>query len=131
MLTDIRRAIHQVQEREVAGGFDQDALQQAVQAAIDRALNARSARGRGSVREVIRAKVASPDAKAPASGSDVAGPVVLRLGRVRFDKLKEGEDILGEGAFGTVQTGEYMGEEVAIKKARGIVGDQALLRDFR
>lgn len=33
MLTDIRRAIQQVQEREV-GGFDEKALQQAVQEAI-------------------------------------------------------------------------------------------------
>ena len=132
MLTDIRGAIQQVQEQVAAGAVDQEGLQEAVQAAIGRELDARSGRGRGgSVREVIEANVSSPDAAAPASGCDVAGRVQARLGRVRFDMLVESEEILGEGAFGIVLAGEYMGQEVAIKKAQSIVGDQEVLNEFR
>lgn len=53
------------------------------------------------------------------------------LGRVRFDKLKEGGDVLGQGTFGVVISGTYMGQEVAIKKAMGPVGDPAVLSEFR
>jgi len=53
------------------------------------------------------------------------------LGRVRLDKLKEGGDILGQGTFGVVKSGTYMGQEVAIKKAMGPVGDPAVLSEFR
>jgi len=58
---------------------------------------------------------------------------MFRLGRVRFDLLEEDDDdILGVGTFGIVQSGTYMGEEVAIKKAQGpVVGDPAVLREFR
>lgn len=131
MLTDIRRAIQQVHDREVGGELDQNVLQEAVQEAIGKELGARNAGGRGSVREIIDANVSRAGAAAPASGSDLPGQLMLRLGRVRFDMLQEGEDVLGEGAFGIVKTGEYMGEQVAIKKARGMIGDTAVLRDFR
>ena len=132
MLTDIRRAIQQVHDREVGGAVDQEGLQKAVQAAIGRELDVRIGRGRGgSVREVIEANVSSPDAAAPASGCGVAGRVLARLGRVRYDLLVEGEDILGRGTFGVVLSGEYMGQEVAIKKALGIVGDPVVQNDFR
>ncbi len=53
------------------------------------------------------------------------------LGRVRLDKLKEGGDVLGQGTFGIVKSGTYMGQEVAIKKAMGPVGDPAVLSEFR
>ena len=61
----------------------------------------------------------------------VAGRLMLRLGRVRFDKLHEGNIILGEGTFGVVKSGQYMGDEVAIKKARGLVRDPAVLDSLR
>ena len=63
--------------------------------------------------------------------SKVAGRLMLRLGRVRFDKLHEGDIILGEGTFGVVMSGQYMGDEVAIKKARGLVRDPTVLDSLR
>ncbi len=131
MLTDIRRLVKQIHDREKGGVVDENALQEAVQKAIGIELDARSARGRGSVREIIEAKVSGRDAAAPPSGWGLAGQVMARLGRVRFEMLEEGEDVLGEGTFGTVRAGEYMGKEVAIKKARGIVGDEAVRSEFR
>jgi len=131
MLSDIRRAIQQIQGREVGGGFDGNALQQAVREAIRQRLDARRA-GQGSVREVIEANLSSAgegESAGPPGAS--RGGVILRLGRVRFDRFEEGDEILGEGAFGIVQSGNYMGREVAIKKARGLVGDPTILRDFR
>jgi len=132
MMADIRRNVQGIDDREVQGVVDQTELQQAVQEAVNRELDARSVRGRRSMREIIEAHVPSPGAAAaPPASSDVAGQVIARLGRVRFDMLEEGEDVLGEGAFGTVVSGKYMGEEVAIKKARGVVRGQEVLNEFR
>jgi len=64
-------------------------------------------------------------------GSNPAGQTMLRLGRVRFNMLREGSVTLGEGTFGIVKSGQYMGGEVAIKKARGPVGDPDVLDSFR
>lgn len=59
-----------------------------------------------------------------------AGGLVVRLGRVRFDELEEGE-MLGEGTFGVVLSGTYRGRDVAIKKARGALGSSSIIEDFR
>eukprot|EP00903_Cladosiphon_okamuranus_P014621 g13558.t2 len=131
MLTDIRSVLQEIHAREMPDSFDEGALHQAVQAAIHQELNAHSAHRQGSVRDVIQAKLSSSDAAAPTSGSDTGGQLMFRLGRVRFDKLEEDDEILGEGTFGVVHGGTYMGEEVAVKKARGTVGDPAVLREFR
>lgn len=128
---DTRRILQQVQALEERESFDEEALHQAVQGAIRSELGASSAQGQGTVGEVIEAKVSSSVAAAPASGSDAGGQLMYRLGRVRFDLLEEDDDILGEGTFGTVQSGMYMGKEVAIKKARSLIGDPAVLRAFR
>lgn len=129
--TDIRTAIQEVQAREVGDGFDAKAMQSTIQLAIDRELDRRSAQGRRSVRDIIEAKVASAAAAEPARGSGVADQLMFRLGRVRFDILEEGEEVLGEGGFGIVTSGEYNGEEVAIKKTKAAVGDPAVLDEFR
>lgn len=138
MMADIRRSLREIRDRETRGAFDETALQQAVQAAIRAELDARSSQGRGSIGDVIAAKVKeSSDVARAASagtrpgGSYVAGQVILRLGRVRFDELEEDDEILGEGAFGVVQAGKYRGQEVAIKKARGVIGDSGVTRGFR
>lgn len=130
MLTDIRRAVQQVQHRQVGDRFDGEALQQAVREAIGNELDARGAQGRRSVRDVIAANIPSDGAAGPAGASGAGGRVMFRLGRVRSDMLEEGEEILGEGAFG-VKAGEYMGQEVAIKKAKIVIGDPSVLREFR
>lgn len=122
MLADIRRGIQQVQARENGDRIDESALQQAVRAAIREELDARGAQGRGTVRELIEGRISSSHA----DGSDA-----VQQGRVSFDMLVEEEEILGEGTFGVVYSGEYMGKAVAIKKARGIIGDAAVLRAFR
>lgn len=54
----------------------------------------------------------------------------MRLGRVRFADLEEG-DPLGEGTFGTVMSGTYRGRDVAIKKARGALGSAPIMEAFR
>lgn len=140
MQTNIRRAIRTIQEvldRQQAldragGNGHSEALRQAVRTAIREELDARIAPGRRSVRAIVEAQVASSGAgRHPASKSDVAGQLMFRLGRVCFDRLKQGEDILGEGTFGVVYAGRYRGQEVAIKKARGVIGDPAVLREFR
>jgi len=135
MLTDIRsdtrRILQHIQAREERDSFDEQALHQAVQAVIREELGARSAQGQGTLRDVIQEKVSSSTAAAPASGSGSGGQLMFRLGRIRFDLLDEDDEILGEGTFGVVQSGTYMGEEVAIKKARGLIGDPAVLREFR
>lgn len=88
----------QVQDLEDGHTIDGMALlQKAGQAVIDEMLDIRRP-GRGPVREIIEAK---------ASG---------QLGRVRFDRLEEGEEILWEGDFGPIKSGTYMGQEVAIMK---------------
>lgn len=53
------------------------------------------------------------------------------LGRVRFEELKEDEDIIGEGTFGTVLSGTYGDTEVAIKKARDFRGSKEVIEAFR
>ena len=53
------------------------------------------------------------------------------LGRVRFEELKEDEDIIGEGTFGTVVSGTYGEKEVAIKKARDFRGSKEVIEAFR
>lgn len=58
------------------------------------------------------------------------GSMVMRLGRVRFEDLKE-EEILGQGAFGTVLLGTYQGREVAIKKVKGSAGSTRIMESFR
>jgi len=132
LLIDIRSSIKRIEDREGRDGFDERALQQAVQSAIREQLGARSAHGQGTLRDVIEAKVSTgSDAAAPANGPGTAGRVMFRLGRVRFDMLEEEDEVLGEGTFGVVHSGTYMGEEVAIKKARGPVGEQSVLREFR
>ncbi|CAM9419614.1 unnamed protein product [Pylaiella littoralis] len=68
------------------------------------------------------------------SADDPPGPEdgFIQLGSVRYDILEEDEDdILGEGTFGIVVSGTFEGEEVAIKKARGPVGDRTILTAFR
>ena len=55
---------------------------------------------------------------------------MMRLGRVRFADLEEG-DPLGEGTFGTVMSGTYRGRDVAIKKARGALGSAPIMEAFR
>ena len=131
ILADIRGSIQQILDRESRDRFDENELHQAVRAAIREELGARSAQGQGTVRDVIEAKVSTSDAAAPASGSETPDQLIVRLGRVRFDKLEEDDEILGEGAFGVVYSGTYMGKEVAVKKARGLVGDPAVQREFR
>jgi len=128
MLADIRRAIKRVHDMEVGDRVDGRDLQQAVQEAIREELDALSAQGQGSVREIVGAMVSSSGEDEPFGAT---AEMIVRLGRVRFDELEEGDEILGEGAFGVVRSGEYMGREVAIKKARGLIGDPAVLRDFR
>ncbi len=130
--SDTRSILQRLQAREERESFDEGALRQAVQAAIREELDARGGQGQGTIGDVIQAKVSnSSAAAAPAGGSGVGGEVMFRLGRIRFDLLEEDDDILGEGTFGVVQSGTYMGEEVAIKKARGLIGDPAVLREFR
>lgn len=58
------------------------------------------------------------------------GSMVMKLGRVRFEDLKE-EEILGEGAFGTVLLGTYQGREIAIKKVKGSTGSMRIMEAFR
>lgn len=58
------------------------------------------------------------------------GSMVMMLGRVRFEDLKE-EETLGQGAFGTVLLGSYQGREVAIKKVRGATGSMRIMQAFR
>lgn len=58
------------------------------------------------------------------------GSMVMKLGRVRFDDLKE-EEIVGQGAFGTVLLGTYQGREIAIKKIRGSTGSMRIMEAFR
>lgn len=55
---------------------------------------------------------------------------MIRLGRVRFEDLEEGE-VLGEGTFGTVLSGMYRGRDVAVKKARGAIGSASIMEAFR
>eukprot|EP00903_Cladosiphon_okamuranus_P022327 g20532.t1 len=115
MLSDIRRAVQSVKDREVTEGVDEKALCQAVQETIQKELDSIVSHGHRSVREVVSEK----------------GQVMSRLGRVRFDELTENEDVVGEGTFGVVLSGEYMGQEVAIKKTRDLIGDPAVLHEFR
>lgn len=56
--------------------------------------------------------------------------LIARLGRVRFESLELGE-VLGEGSFGVVFHGIYMGKEVAVKKARTPVVARQTLEAFR
>lgn len=46
------------------------------------------------------------------------GKIIVRLGREHFDRLEEG-NFLGKETLGTVLSGTYKGEEVAIQKIRG------------
>lgn len=57
--------------------------------------------------------------------------MMMMLGRVRFEELKEDEDIIGEGTFGTVVSGTYGEKEVAIKKARDFRGSKEVIDAFR
>lgn len=59
-----------------------------------------------------------------------AGGLMVRLGRVKFADLEEGE-VLGEGTFGTVLSGRYRGRDVAVKKARGAIGSSSITEAFR
>jgi len=84
--------------------------------------------------QVSRPNVSERTVSSSVAGeSDAAGQVMLQLGRVRFNLLREDilGEVLGEGTFGVVTPGEYMGKEVAIKKARGPVLDPAVLSSFR
>ena len=153
MLTDIMRAVEAGKVREGDGGgggvgLDAEALEKAVREGIRKELNA-SGSGGASVGDVISANLAKltveesvddadscRDGKAKkaaateGSPTRKAGHLMYRLGRVRFDLLEEG-DVLGEGTFGIVLAGTYRGEEVAIKKARGLTGEPGVLKDFR
>lgn len=64
------------------------------------------------------------------SSWETLGSMVMTLGRVRFEDLKE-EEVLGQGAFGTVLLGTYQGREVAIKKLRGSTGSMRIMEAFR
>lgn len=58
------------------------------------------------------------------------GSMVMKLGKVRFEDLKE-QEILGQGSFGTVLLGTYQGVEVAIKKIKGSTGSKRITEAFR
>eukprot|EP00752_Nemacystus_decipiens_P007363 g6584.t2 len=152
MLTDIKRAVEAGKVRDGesggGGGLDAEALEKAVREGIRKELDAHVAGGT-SVGDLINANLAklvveesgdeggpSRDGKAKkaaaidASSTRTAGQLMYRLGSVRFDLLQEGR-ILGEGTFGIVLAGTYRGEEVAIKKARGLTGEPGVLKEFR
>lgn len=50
-------------------------------------------------------------------GTIRSGELIVYLRRVQFEHLQQA-DILGDGTFGVVRSGVYMGKEVAVKTAR-------------
>ena len=61
------------------------------------------------------------------------GSMMVMPGRVRFEDLvvREDEELLGEGTFGSVLPGTYAGEDVAIKRARDFRGSARVKELFR
>lgn len=82
-----------------------------------------------SARDAAESAPAPPSERKPVSGG--LARVMNRLGRVRLDKLEEGDEILGVGQFGVVRKGKYHGVEVAVKKATASVGAPAVVDSFR
>lgn len=154
MQTDIKKAVADIEEsitRAAAGigekvddmgaGLDK-VLARAVQEGIRLEQNARiEGVLTGDIIQAHRSKLAEAAGRDDASSGaeqTSAGKSGERidlfhlLGRVRYDMLEEDPGVvLGGGSFGIVVSGRYRGEEVAIKKARGVVGDQRVLTDFR
>ncbi|CAN0206746.1 unnamed protein product [Pylaiella littoralis] len=145
MQSDIKRAVAAIGRNveDMRAGLDAGALTQAVQEIIRQELNV--PRGGVSTGDAIQSHLSkfadaaalvddAPSSSEQRSGSKAGGEfnLIHQLGSVRHDMLEEDEDgILGEGTFGIVVSGMFKGEEVAIKKARGPVGDKNVLTTFR
>ncbi|CAN0324578.1 unnamed protein product, partial [Pylaiella littoralis] len=143
MQSDIKRAVADIGQRveDMIAGYDAEALMKAVQEVIRQELNA--PRGGVSTGDAIHshfsrlAEAADVDDAPSAerkSGSKAGEGfnLIHLLGSIPYDMLEEDEDgILGEGTFGIVVSGTFKGEEVAIKKAIGPVGDRIVLTSFR
>ncbi|CAM9727938.1 unnamed protein product [Pylaiella littoralis] len=140
MQSDIKRAVADIGRNieDMKAGLDAEALMRAVQEVIRQELNApRGGLSTGDTIQSHLSKIAEAAAldDAPSAEQSKAGEgfnLIHKLGSVRYDMLEEDEDgILGEGTFGIVVSGTFKGEEVAIKKARGPVGDKNVLTTFR
>eukprot|EP00752_Nemacystus_decipiens_P004091 g3744.t1 len=155
MLSDIKNQLNQMQSMQLesvsTASRDAEAIAEVVRNEIRRAMMVKGKSGT-TIRDTIDEKIASLERddceddrsrseRAPRSGGDEigekkrsqvkkAGGLMMRLGRVRFEDLEEG-DALGEGTFGTVMSGTYRGRDVAIKKARGALGSAPIMEAFR
>lgn len=158
MLTDIRcqlsdLRIHVLNIRRGDGEDNTEALIEATRDAIDQGMRARREDG-ASVGEVIQHELtrSARDEEAEyrratqgggygfdderskrsstRSSRNSAGNLIALVRRVRYEHLTEGK-VLGQGTFGVVRAGTYMGREVAVKKARGPVDAAQTLEDFR
>lgn len=126
------------------GGVDAEGLTQAVRKGIRQELDAFTTNG-VSIGTIIQDSLSKLQELGFLAGDDIltgeqkeargsskgVGKLIVRLGRVRFDQLDEGT-FLGEGTFGTVLSGTYKGEKVAIKKIRTEMRrNPAVLKGFR
>eukprot|EP00904_Undaria_pinnatifida_P010394 jgi/Undpi1/6485/HiC_scaffold_20.g08964.m1 len=130
MLTDIKQQLNRIEsERGMPTGTQGgEPLARMVREEIERAMMV--VVNGFTIRDTIESHcVRADDARQRAPSN--FGSMMMMLGRVRFEELKEDEDIIGEGTFGTVVSGTYGEKEVAIKKARDFRGSKEVIDAFR